>query len=996
MTALRVIIFLTALFFNCYLVNAQLKPVIHFTEDDGLAGNLVWSVVKDSLNILWIGTNSGISRFDGREFDNLYENNGLPSNNVGALAVGEDNEIYAGCSRGGLVVIRNDSVINLVPQSGKLNEVFRTLFYSRYYSTLFVGTESGLYVLKNNALIPVNYNRDTANRSIVLSITAKDSEMYFTVLKGTSRGFYKLHYNAEKPEKSVASRISVKGRFACAMSGDYVCTSDRYRVYRYHTKNLSQKPSIISVDTNYHVWELSEYKNGLLWVGTLGDGRFRGDILLYDVAKNKIIPGGIPQNIQTVNCILYDSIYGVTWFGRDNGLTAYQETSFSYFDFDGIENILDANNLGDTLFILTEKGVLRYDNNNFKQVLSKDEIADKILSEYESIKHAKRLKLFDITGLELTSFIKDGGKLYVQTGKGAISIPDLKYYVPSGVGRFTVLKNGSVYTATNNMPVIFLKSLKGSMEYVIMEDTLNTSKEIINILESEGVYYFASRINGLLTIKNNKVIRLNDSNSVMENNLKDLDKDLEGRIWCLSESDILYLIEYKSQPEVVKEIALHNTGIIGNRCKWMQFVGDKLYISTNKGLNVISTNTLFTDAPAIKFYNQYNGYKFISSSAPFIDAHGYLNVHTNNEVITIFDDKAEYKPVKLNIIQLKINEVAFAIHKLHNRKLPYSTHQISFVFRGIKYPSARNLSYRYRINDETWISGNKVYLQSLRAGKYIIRLECTDPENNACTTDEIQFFISKPFWATTWFIAMLILTSTLLVYVSLRMRYASLRRRNEEKTRLMVQNSQLQLRSLQIQMNPHFMFNALTCLQNFILSKNVKDGLTYLSTLASIFRSNITNAREEYIFLTKEIEFLLKYIEVEKLRFKDKLHVTLRDETNDPYILIPPMLIQPLIENAIKHGITPKELGGSIRITFKTTETLLIVIVEDNGIGRAASKTIQTEERQHFGLSVIQQRLELLNALEHSDNNGIEVTDLYANNAPAGTRIVITLLLMRG
>ena len=735
-----------------------------------------------------------------------------------------------------------------------------------------------------------------------------------------------------------------------------------------------------------------------MWVGTLGDGRYRGDILLYDLNNNKMLPSPIPSNIQSVNSILYDSIYGVTWFGRDNGLTAYKETPFSYFDFEGKETILDANNIGDTTFILTERSGLYSIKENLKLILTKKEIWDKVLSNFEAglRKFGNRFvyELFDISGgLELSHLIKDGDKLYVTTGKGAISIPDLKCYIPMGVGPFTILKDGSAYTAQNYTPLLFRESINNPMDYRIMEDTLKTSKGIVRILKSKDIYYFASRINGLLSIRNNNTFRLNDSNSILENNLKDMDKDTQGRIWCLSASDKLYLIDYVSYPKVVEEIELHHKGIIGNTCKWIKFVGEKLYIATNKGLNAVSITSLLSVSPEIHFYNEYNGYRFISASSPFIDANGNLNVHTNNEVITVFPDNTKHKPVELQIIQLKINEVPSKMNNFNKSHLPYSTNQISFIFRGIKYPSARNLTYRYKINDDEWIIGNKVNLQSLRAGNYLIQIECNDLENNLLTKEEIQFSISKPFWATAWFIALLILASSVLVYGILRIRYIALRKRNEEKTKLQVQNSQLQLRSLQIQMNPHFMFNALSCLQNFILQKNVKDGLTYLNTLASIFRTNIENARKEYILLSKEVEFLLKYIEVEKLRFKDKLHISLHDNTHDPYILIPPMLIQPLIENSIKHGITPKNQGGKILITFEIIEQLLVVTVEDDGIGRQASNKLQTEERQHFGLSVVQERLNLLNALEDTTNNSIEIIDLCSEGTSTGTKVVINLSL---
>ena len=257
----------------------------------------------------------------------------------------------------------------------------------------------------------------------------------------------------------------------------------------------------------------------------------------------------------------------------------------------------------------------------------------------------------------------------------------------------------------------------------------------------------------------------------------------------------------------------------------------------------------------------------------------------------------------------------------------------------------------------------------------------------------ITFTIKKPFWETYWFIAILVITLVLAVYLVMKIRIKWLNNQHEKNTRLVIRNSELRLRSLQLQMNPHFIFNALQPLQGFILAKNVEEGLIYISNLAGIIRSNLENASEEFIHLSVEIEFLKKYVEIEKIRFKDKLKVEFNNTVEDSNLLLPPMLIQPIIENAIKHGILNGQKKGNIKVDFSQSTNVLIVAIVDNGVGREYTKRQNNKDHTNKGLEIIKQRLNLLNARYLNELHHIVLTDLYFDDKPAGTRVEIQVML---
>lgn len=1005
---------------------ALIKPVLHFTEDDGLADNRVLDVVLDTKGILWVATENGISKFDGTEFINLSKSHGLPSQKVGALAMGGNGEIYAGCSNGGLVVFRNDSIVHTIPGSEKM--VFRELYFSSFYKMLIVGTENGLFVLERNRLLPVEYHKDTTDRSVILSIAAEGADIYFTVLKGKTEGVYRLNLNSRFPEKATATRIHDMSKFACAMMDGYLYAGEYHKILKFATKQGSadrgKRTVADKMDSISLIWRLTPWKDGLLWVGGLGDQRFVGGIWLFDTKSRKLLPSGLPQNNETVNAIFYDTVHNVTWFGKDDGLVAFRESPFEYIDFKGKETILDIGQIGDSLLLLTPESILLWNYRGsegsglygfnrvapandrmrhgysglMKAILPVQKIMAAILKEWE--KGMATINgfryFFDISfSLEPDSFISGSNNLYVQSGKGAISVPDLRNYFPMGIGNLVIMPNGHALSAEKYCPLLFRESVSDPTNYRVMEDSSMTTWGNFKIRELNGVIYSASSINGLLMVSDGRSFRLNEQNSVLSNSLIDIEPDSNGEMWCLTHDNMLHAVAFRGkQPVITRSIALERCGMVGNSARWLKFAEDWLFIATNEGLNAMTTRSLGSPGPQFShFWNRQNGYNYLTAASPLLTAEGNIVLHTENEIVVVHTGAISAQPVTILIQQLVINEQPSGIESLTQQHLPYSTKQISFLFKGLKYPSARNIRYRYKINDDPWISGNHVSLQSLRPGNYKLQLEINDPESKQVVTQELAFSIADPFWLSWWFLLLVLLLIVGASYAVFRLRLSVHKKRHDEKTALLVENATLHLRSLQIQMNPHFIFNALSSVQYSILQNDSKASLYYLSNISSVIRTSLANASKTRIPLDEEIEFLQKYIRIELSRFNEKLNITLINHCTGRHLNIPPMLVQPIIENAIKHGITPGEGGGNITITFSQTPDTLIITVKDDGIGRDASRKLQSLRTDHFGLEITEKRLHLLNQQHKTTLNRLEIIDHRSNGLPTGTEVVLTLAL---
>lgn len=200
------------------------------------------------------------------------------------------------------------------------------------------------------------------------------------------------------------------------------------------------------------------------------------------------------------------------------------------------------------------------------------------------------------------------------------------------------------------------------------------------------------------------------------------------------------------------------------------------------------------------------------------------------------------------------------------------------------------------------------------------------------------------------------------------------------------------LKALQAQMNPHFIFNALNSIQTLVLHGDVDSSYDYINKFALLIRETLNSSEQEFIPINKEIETLETYLKLEKLRFRDDFNYTISTTTNLPAKYIPPMLIQPFIENALKHGLFHKETNRKLTVTIYATDTLICEI-EDNGIGREASRKMnqkKNNEHRSFAVSSISKRLALLQE-KLKVSIGIEYEDLMKNNEACGTKVTIRI-----
>jgi len=332
---------------------------------------------------------------------------------------------------------------------------------------------------------------------------------------------------------------------------------------------------------------------------------------------------------------------------------------------------------------------------------------------------------------------------------------------------------------------------------------------------------------------------------------------------------------------------------------------------------------------------------------------------------------------------VKVNEIIFAdILRKDNVSLRYNRNFISFFFSKPNFsdPEKDIIFYRLLGQSDKWIEATpdgRIDFFALPPGEYEFQIRCFNKTNGEFgKTISHRFTIQKPWWATFWFIGLTILISTVAATFIIRQKIRKIKEEAEKKTQISKQIAELEMKALQSQMNPHFVFNSINSIQNFVLGNQTDDALKYLAHFSQLLRSVLNFASLKFISIAEELEFLDHYTQLEKMRFDHCFAIDyhIEDSINPKEVLIPPMVLQPIIENSIKHGLVYKNPQGKIIISFNQYDDILYCTISDNGIGPELASQKQTKTHTSKALSIIRERLKILYS---NPQIGIEIRDLY-------------------
>ncbi|PBQ32779.1 hypothetical protein CNR22_13680 [Sphingobacteriaceae bacterium] len=426
-----------------------------------------------------------------------------------------------------------------------------------------------------------------------------------------------------------------------------------------------------------------------------------------------------------------------------------------------------------------------------------------------------------------------------------------------------------------------------------------------------------------------------------------------------------------------KEIEVHK--LIVNK--------NKIYVNSSEGFIVLAkSGNILAKLNKVQGFatNKIFDFGIIQDQIWIIHSKGFQKININQLT----------KPKEIPLLELSRIAVNDQPLKQLDKDGAFDSEQrkIQFTISSPTLRNKENIRYHYKLTgyETTWsvsdYEDNEISYNALAPGKYTFEVKA---ENQGIYSElkTYSFVISAPFYYRWWFISLEFIVFFLMVALVYRWQLKLQRKKSEQQNEL----NASKLTAIKSQMNPHFIFNALNSIQDLILKGDVENSYSYITTFSNMVRKTLKYSDREFIEINQEIKLLELYLSLEKLRFKKDLDYEIISDSMED-LMIPPLLIQPFIENALVHGLLHKEGKKQLSIAFKFGE-LCTCIIQDNGIGREKAKLIKQRQgatHESFSGRAIQKRFEILSKTL-GGNFGYLVEDVYVENEISGTRVIIQL-----
>ncbi len=318
---------------------------------------------------------------------------------------------------------------------------------------------------------------------------------------------------------------------------------------------------------------------------------------------------------------------------------------------------------------------------------------------------------------------------------------------------------------------------------------------------------------------------------------------------------------------------------------------------------------------------------------------------------------------------------------------------LTIKFSDLSFTDHQKTYYRYKFKNENHWSdlghNAEITFNRLNPGNYNLIIQTGNHSKQwKKETLDITIIVQPPFYKSKGFLFLIGVLLLILIFVMNR--YLLLRQKKESAYRQKIKESEMQ--TLRAQMNPHFMFNTLNSINSYIIENKTETASEYLTKFSKLMRNILEYSKEEMIPLYKELQALKLYIELESARLENSFDYTFiidKELKSNELIKVPPLILQPFVENAIWHGLNHKLESGNLIIAAQVVGNRLSIKIEDDGIGRKAAKEIKHKQTNHksFGIEITRQRIEML-----YEENSVEIVDLFNTEGIAlGTQVIITL-----
>lgn len=974
----------TALWLTLFAMNALIAQQPFFRNyqiKDGLLSNYIYTVFQDSKGYIWLSSDVGISRFDGQNFTNYNTANGLPDNEVFSMYEDREGRLWFATLTGKVCFYHQGRIFS------EQNLPFLKNCDVKGMIINIIEMDDGriAYCSTHKVLIIDLRHKKIEERScgegILFAWKNQDGS-----LSGIGRSFVRIEKNGLRVQ---AAAPSTNQPLRAIQLSDTMLISSNRRLYKFFSAaGRFQYQELISPLDKHNEFIFLRQQGQQIWAGT------RNGVYLLDFpslrSKQYFLAG------RSVSSVMQDREGGL-WFSTfEEGLFYVPAPNIQHFTtqdgllFNRITCL--SKDAQQRLWIGSESSA--YSIYDGQKMLSRQIFPEKVKNKnIRNIRHFQDGTTL-VIGKAATLYLRNGVEKYLCHRSSDVNIDQNGDYWAglTGVYQLGQEELSKVLVDPQVLQRYGLDSLYRRIKRIRLPGL-----RVERIVFDEAQRKWLATPNGLFSFKGEEAEK-----QVLPYGTKDLDFDERTQtLWALTESKGLFAIR---QGKVVDSITIANqrgSVICWDMCR---DENNEIWIGSAGGLfRVIGW------PGQLKLIDYWGVLGLGSEKINAIEILGdYIYIGKDDGLLRVpraFLASSAAPPVVL-LKSLRYKDALRLSPSANTLVIKHHPGPLSLEYEGLSFREAQNIRYRYRLLglDQNWYetSNEAVEYANLQPGHYTFEVMALNGAGAVSAhSSRLHLRIKPPFWREQWFYVLVTAFFILIIVAYVQARERKLRRKYEienllikssqENTELQKRISDLRMLALRLQMNPHFIFNALNTIKGYYGQDKIVEANAFIGKFARLLRLNLDYS-DSQIPLDQEMELLKIYVQLSQIRYPDKIELELHcaPEINPAEMLIPSMLIQPFVENAVIHGVVPKRGKGLIKIDFALRNSNLQVKIKDDGIGRTASAQHKIRDvHKPLATQITSDRLELLGQNGHSALCILDLVD--EKGQPAGTEVQLLI-----
>ncbi len=1005
----------------------------------GISNNTVNTILQDDRGFMWFGTIDGLNRYDGYSFKVFNKDHGLSNESVRDLLQSGDS-LWIGTEYGLSFLNLTTGQISSVyhrDDGHSVSENWINDLYTDHKGSVWICSETGLDVFERSSrtfnhidLLEHTFQLPVIQYNAIL----QDNKGFYYI--ATDKGLFKVNESFDQCERfteSILSKTSLpSNQVNCLLLTDStnlfigtrkgLCSFD---LIKNTVSNHYFNPLMGDAHEKDEILSLENNPGQGIWIGTFDQGLLYYNLTTHSIDTYKTNGSQVfSLSNNRIQC-LFRSDQDILWIGTFSGLNKLDKNAPKFRSFRISNDMISGLSQNQVwcfteyqqgkILVGTDHGLSYYDKTKASlsedyppgdlfMILKNKQIRALFVDSKRQLWVGTRysgLFLFDSNLRFIRNFIHDPAKpkslsynyildiiedkshqIWISSGKGLnryrVETSDFVSYYGNDSLKGALPDNKVYDLCLSAEGVLWISTASGLVRYnastgtfsrfLIPKYTDSLLNKATNVFysvlsENEDVFWLGTRGGGIVKLNTqtgeSRIFTVEDG--LTDNFIYMMLKDREGRYWITTNWG---LSRYDVTTGGFSNFDVSD-GLQGNEFNW---------------------NAGFIDSEGEMYFGGLNGF----------------NVFFPEEILTRAGRQ------KLRITEFRKFNSIQELDVEHNDtiRLRYDENFFSFVFSSLDYTNPAKNKYRYRLEgyDANWIEKDANHRMAeyskVPPGNYHFRLMSRDAAGHWNKVSLHVLVIISPPWYMTWvFRVSVFALGILLIYAFVTLRINFVRKAHAAEKQIFEiekQLYQLEQKALQLQMNPHFLFNSLNSIQGLILNNDINSAVRYLSKFSHLMRQTLNNSSESLIPARNELNALRLYLEIESLRFGDRFSFDLDIDPalDEDFVEIPPMILQPYVENAIVHGLLNSKKKGHLSIQLTVNGSRLHCTIEDNGVGREKAAEIRREsgiERKSKGMKITGERLAILNQMTREDYH-VHVTDLFDQNGLAsGTRVEIDM-----